>query len=91
MYNFCIKHNSVIVCDEITYVLDIVSTNITNTIAINSTSPMSISCHTKNVRYKIDCILPAFLLIVKVLFIITFICHYYTITQMPKKKKILVH
>ena len=46
-----IADTSVIMCDEIISVMDIVSKKMTNTIATN----VSINCHTKKVRYKIDC------------------------------------
>ena len=60
--------------DEITSVMDIVSTKKTNTIATN----VSINCHTEKVRYKIDCyILHAVLLAIIILLIITIICYYY--------------
>ena len=65
--------NSKVVCDEIIYVLDIISTNVTNAI-----SAVSTNCHNKKVRCKMNYILLAFLLVMIVLFIITFICHYYT-------------
>ena len=63
--------------DEIMYIMDIISNNVTNTIATNATSSMSINYHDKKGRYKIDYISLAFLLVIIVLFIITFICHYY--------------
>ena len=46
-----ISDTSIITCNEIIYVMDIVSTKMTNTIATN----VSITCHNKKVRYKIDC------------------------------------
>ena len=61
-------------CDEIISVLDIVSIKMTNTIAPN----VSINCHTKKVRYKIDCyILHTILLAIILLLIITIICNHY--------------
>ena len=45
-----IADTSVIVCDEIIYVMDIVSTRMTNTIATNATSTVSINCHSKKVK-----------------------------------------
>ena len=42
---------SVIACDEIISVMDIVSTNMTNTIATNMTK----NCHSKKEKYKFDC------------------------------------
>ena len=50
-YLISIVDTSVIECDEIISVKDIVSTEIINTIAINATK----NCHNKKVRYKIDC------------------------------------
>ena len=48
----------------------------TNTIATNATSTMSINCHNKKVRYKIDCyILHTVLLVIILLLIITIICY----------------
>ena len=47
-----ITDTSVIAYDEIMYVMDIVSTNMTNTITTNATSTVSINCHNKKVRYE---------------------------------------
>ena len=58
---------SVIVCDEILSVMDIVSTKMTNTIATN----VSINCHSKKVRYKIDCYILHTVLLVIILLLIT--------------------
>ena len=58
--------------------MDIVSTNMTNTIVTKSRSTVSINCHIKKVRNKMDYIFLSFLLVTIVQFIITFICHYYT-------------
>ena len=41
---------SMIQCDEIITVMDIVSTKMTNTIAANVTSPALVNCHSKKVR-----------------------------------------
>ena len=50
----------------------IVSTQMTNTIATNAISTVSINCHNKKVRYKIDCyILQAVSLVVILLLMIT--------------------
>ena len=46
-----IADTSVNVCDEIIFVMDIVSTKTTNTIAKN----LSINSDEKKIRYKIDC------------------------------------
>ena len=48
----CIADTSVIECDVIITVMDIVSTKKTNTIAKNVTSTALINCHSKKVR---DC------------------------------------
>ena len=58
--------------------MDIAFESMTNTIATNAASTVSINYHGKKVRYKINYILLEFLLVIIVLFIITFICHYYT-------------
>ena len=47
-----IDDTSVIQCDEITTVMDIVLTKMTNTIAPNVTSTASINCHSKKAK---DC------------------------------------
>ena len=68
-----ITDTSVIECDEIISVMDIVSTKKTHTIATN----VSTNCHTKTLRYKIDCyILHTVLLAITLLLIITIICYY---------------
>ena len=57
--------------DEIIYVMDIASTNITSTVSINSDD--------KKVRYKIDCyILHTTLLVIILLLIIAIICYHHT-------------
>ena len=61
--------------DQIIFVLDIVSTKKTNTIATDVFSTASINCHSKKVR---DCyILHRGLLVIILLLIITIICYYY--------------
>ena len=56
--------------------MNIVSKKMTNTIATNATSTVSISCHNKKVRYKIDCyVLQTVLLVIILLLIITIICY----------------
>ena len=67
-----------IVSDEFMYVVDVVSTNVRDTMAINTKSAVLINHDYKKVRYKTDYILLAFLLVIIVLFIVTFSCHYYT-------------
>ena len=63
-----------IVCDEIIYVMDIASTEMTNAIATNK----SINSYDKEVRYKIDCyILRIVLLVIILLLIITIVCYHY--------------
>ena len=57
------------VIDEIIYVMDVVSTKMTNTIATNA----SISCHTKKITYKIDCYILYKVLLVIILLLIIFI------------------
>ena len=70
-YLKCFADTSVIACDEIISAMDIVSTKMTNTIATN----VSINCHTKKVRYKIDCYtLHIVLLAIILLLTITIIC-----------------
>ena len=57
-------------CDEIIFVLNIVSTKMTNTIATN----LSINCYSEKVRYKVDYyILHIVLLVIILLLIITII------------------
>ena len=54
--------------------MDIVSTRKTNTIATNVTK----NCHSKKVRYKIDCyILHTVLLVIMLILRITVICYHY--------------
>ena len=61
--------DSVILCDENLYIMDIVSTKMTNSIAA---SPAWNNFDVKKVRYKIDChILHAILLVIILLLIIT--------------------
>ena len=69
-----IVDTSVTTCDEIISVMDIAPTKMKNTIARN----VSINSYDKKVRCKIDCyILHTVLLVIKLLLIITIICHYY--------------
>ena len=64
----------VIDCDKITTAMDIVSTKMTNPIAINATSTASMNHHSKKVR---DCYnLHAVLLVIILLFIIIIIFYY---------------
>ena len=70
-----IPNTSVIECDELITVTDIVSTKKTDTIVTNVMSTASINFHSKKVR---DCyILHTVLLVIILLLIITIIfCHY---------------
>ena len=73
-----IVDDSVIACDEIIFVMDIATTNMANTIATNATSVVSINCHNKKVRFKVDCyILHTVILEIILLLIITIICYHY--------------
>ena len=58
-------------CDEIIDVMDIASTTIINSIAANATSGVS-------TNYQKLSWIKAFLIVIIELFIIIFICHYYT-------------
>ena len=70
-----IADTSVIECDELITVMDIISTKKTNTIGTNVMSTASINCHSKKVR---DCyILHTVLLVIILLLIITIICCHY--------------
>ena len=70
-----IADTSVINCDEVIPVVDIVPTKKTNTVATNVTSIASINCHSKKVR---DCyILQTVLLVIILLLIINIICYDY--------------
>ena len=69
---------SVIACNEVISVIDIVSKKKTNTIATNVTRIVSINCYSKKVRYNIDfCILHTALLMIILLLISTIICYHY--------------
>ena len=77
---------SVIASDEIKYVMDIVLTNVANTITTNVTIIVSINFH-KKVRYKIDCyILHTILLVIILLLIIAIICYRYAKHRSKLKK-----
>ena len=79
-----IADTSVIACDEIISVMDIASTKMTNTIATN----VSVNCHNKKVRYKIDFyILHAILLAIILLLMIT-IAYYHYAKYRSKEKDI---
>ena len=69
-----IADTSVIVLDQITSVIGIVSTKLTNAVATNA----SINSDDKKVRYKIDCyILHTVILVIILLLLITIICYHY--------------
>ena len=69
-----IANTSVVPCDEIISVIDILSTKMINTIAVN----VSINYDDKKVRYKIDCyILHPVLLMNLLLLIIALMCYHY--------------
>ena len=79
-----IADTSVIACEEIISVMDIiVSTKITNTTATN----LRKDCHSKKLRYKSDCyILHTDLLAILLILTITIIC--YIMQRISKKKDI---
>ena len=61
------------------YVVDIVSTNVTNAISTSVTSTGSINYDDKKVRYKMECyILYTVLLMIILLFTIAITCDHYT-------------
>ena len=79
-----IADTSVIACDEIIPVMDIVSTKMTNTIP----TTVSINSDGKKVKYKIDCyILHEVLLVIILLLITTIICYHY-VKHRSKQKNI---
>ena len=66
--------------------MDMVSTKMTNTIATKATSTVSINCHSKKVRYKIDCyILHTDLFAIILLLIITIICYHFAKRKSKQK------
>ena len=74
-----IVDNSVIVCNEIVSITDIVSTNVISSVPANVTSNVSINSDNKKIRYKMNCYnLQMFMLVVILLFLITIICYHYT-------------
>ena len=52
------------------------SVNVTNIMPTNVANTLSVNCHIKKVRYKMDYILLAVLLVTILLFIISIICHH---------------
>ena len=78
-----ITDTSVITCDEIISIMDIVTTKMTNTIATNVMNTSSVTCHCKKIR---DCyILHTVLLAIILLLIITIIYYHF------QNKKTLMH
>ena len=77
--------------DEIMYVMDIVSTNMTNTISINMANIMSTNVSTnsdgKKVKDKMN-VLNTVLLVIILLFIIAIICYHYAKHRSKLKKRI---
>ena len=69
-----IADTSEIDCDEIIAVVDVVSTKITNAIATNVISSVSIDCHSKKVK---DCSILHTVLLVMILLLIIIIIRYY--------------
>ena len=83
-----IAGTSVIECDEIISFIDIVSTKMTNTIVKNVRSTWSINCHSKKVRYKIDCYISNKVLLVIILLLIITIIFYLYAKHRSKQKNI---
>ena len=77
-----VTDTSVITCDEIISVMDIISAIMTNTIATN----VSRNSDDKNVRYKIDCYtLDTVLLAIILLLIIAITCYHYARNRSKQK------
>ena len=73
-----IVDDSVFVCDKITSVTGSVSSNVANTISTNVTCTKSINSDDKKLRYKMNSyILHKFLILIKLLFMITIIFYHY--------------
>ena len=71
-----IVDDSKIGCDEIIYIMDTVSTNVTSTKSANAMSTMLTNSDDKKVRYKMDCyILQTILLVIILIFKIAIICY----------------
>ena len=65
-------------CDEIIYVMNISSTKMTNAIAINAASTMSINYCNKEVKHKVNCyVLNTVLLLIILRFIIAIMYYQY--------------
>ena len=90
----CSWNLSTCICDNDNYlkrfVFEVNKYLKSNTIATNATSVVSINCHRKKLRYKIDCCnLHTVLLVIILLLIITIIwCHY--AKHKPKLKNIFL-
>ena len=93
----CICHNdkylksiadtAVIARDEFIYVMDIVSTNITNIMPVN----MSTNFDAKKIRYKMDWYnLLIFLLVIKLLFIVPIFSYHHAKHRSKLKRRIAV-
>ena len=68
--------------------MDSVSRNVTNTISTTVTSTVSINSDDTKVRYKLNCyILHTFLLVTRLLFMITISCYHYA--KIGQNKKML--
>ena len=81
---------SVIVCDEITNAIGIVSTNVTNTKPTNVTSTVPLKSNDEKLRYEMEClILHTILLVITLLFIIAIICYHNT--KYSSKQNVLAH
>ena len=82
-----IADDSKIVCDEIIYVVDIKSANVTNTIPTNVTGTVSSDFH-KKIKYEIDCyILQHSFISDHILHLIIIISCYQYAKRRPKLKK----
>ena len=90
MYLKSISDTSVIVCGKIISFMNIVSRKIANTIAANE----SINCHTRKVKYKVDCYsLHTVLLAIILLLINYIICYLFAIKMknIGQNKRTLMH
>ena len=78
-------HDSKIVCNEIIYVMNVVSSNLSNTITTN----LSTNSVAKKVIYKTDCyILDTGLLVIILLLIIGITCYHYAKYRSKLKTKL---
>ena len=82
-----IADTPVIVCNEITYATDSVSTNVTSFISTNVRSTTEKNSDNKKERYQMNCsILYTVLLVIMLPFVIAIICHHYTKHRSELKK-----